>query len=52
LAGRGKISGVEASQLGGRGANVFHFHEGVVTKLVVYWDADHALADLGIEEGR
>jgi ketosteroid isomerase-like protein len=50
LAGRGKISGFEASQLGGRAANVFHFDEGVATKLVVYWDADRALADLGMEE--
>jgi ketosteroid isomerase-like protein len=48
FAGRGKVSGIDAAQLGGVGANLFHIDEGVVTKLVAYWEADRALADLGL----
>jgi hypothetical protein len=48
FAGRGKTSGIDAAQLGGTGANLFHIHQGAVTKLVAYWELDRALADLGI----
>jgi ketosteroid isomerase-like protein len=44
---RGKRSGTEAHA---SGANVFHLSAGKVTKLVIYWDWDRALADLGLEE--
>ncbi len=50
VAGRGKRSGVDATELGGKVANVFHIQNGVVTKLVVYWEVDLALTDLGLEE--
>jgi ketosteroid isomerase-like protein len=43
--GRGKASGLEIAQ---RRANVFHVRGGKVTRLVVYWDREHALADLGL----
>ena len=51
LSGRGKASGLEVAQTGGRAANVFHLHEDKVHKLVIYWDGDRALADLGLRDG-
>jgi ketosteroid isomerase-like protein len=44
--GRGKLSGVPVSV---RGAEVFEVHNCKVTRVVLYWDRDHALADLGLE---
>jgi ketosteroid isomerase-like protein len=49
-AGRGKTSGLELSQMTAKGANVFHLRDGTVTRLVLYWDRDRALADLGLKE--
>jgi hypothetical protein len=48
--GRGRTSGVELEQTIGtaRGANLFHVRSDTVTRLVGYWDRDHALADLGL----
>jgi ketosteroid isomerase-like protein len=45
--GRGAASGVEVGQTRW-GANVFHLSEGRVTRLLVYWDRENALADLGL----
>jgi ketosteroid isomerase-like protein len=44
--GRGKTSGLELGAMRTHGANVFHLRDGKVTKLVVYWDSERALADL------
>ena len=44
---RGKRSGVE---VGTEGADLFHLLDGKVTRLVVYFDVQNALADLGLEE--
>jgi ketosteroid isomerase-like protein len=46
--GRGKTSGVEIGHVQPRGAAVFRIRDGKVTRLVVYWSRDHALADLGL----
>jgi ketosteroid isomerase-like protein len=46
--GRGKTSGIDLHQVRA-GANLFHACGGKVTGYVIYWDRDHALADLGLE---
>jgi ketosteroid isomerase-like protein len=43
--GRGKTSGVQGEH---RTAEVFEIHDGKVTRIVNYFDRDHALADLGL----
>jgi ketosteroid isomerase-like protein len=45
--GRGRTSGLQMDQRSV--ANLFEIHEGRVTRLVLYWDRDRALADLGLE---
>ncbi len=46
--GRGRTSGLEIGQLHSKGANLFQVRGGKVTGIVVYWDLDRALADLGL----
>jgi ketosteroid isomerase-like protein len=45
--GRGKTSGLEIGKLHSKGANVFHLRGGKVTRIVVYFEREHALAELG-----
>ena len=45
--GRGKGSGVEVET---KGAAVYHVRDGKLTRIILYWDRDNALADLGLEE--
>jgi ketosteroid isomerase-like protein len=49
--GRGRTSGLEVKQIttgSEPGANLFHVKGGRVTRLVVYFQRDRALADLGL----
>jgi ketosteroid isomerase-like protein len=48
--GRGKSSGLAPGQLSAPGANLFHLRNGKVSRLVIYWNRNRALADLGLEE--
>ena len=43
--GRGRTSGVE---IAGQRANLFRVRDGKVKSLVVYWDRERALADVGL----
>ena len=49
--GRGKTSGLELRQMRTKGANLFHIHGGLVTRLVAYWAHERALADLNVAPG-
>jgi ketosteroid isomerase-like protein len=49
LRGRGKSSGLDFGDIRTKTANLWHIGGGKVTRLVLYWDPDRALADLGLE---
>ena len=50
VSGRGKTSGLPIGEIGTKGANLFHIRGRKVTRLVLHWDRDQALADLGLED--
>ena len=50
FSGHGKTSGLELAQIPTKPANVFHVRGGKVTRLVLYWNQERALADLGLSE--
>jgi ketosteroid isomerase-like protein len=47
--GRGRTSGFDMEQRSV--ANFFEIRDGKVTRLVISWDRDRALADLGLKDG-
>jgi ketosteroid isomerase-like protein len=46
--GRGRVSGVEVGKVRTQGAGLFHLHGGKVTRLVLYFNRDQGLDDLGL----
>ena len=49
FSGSGKESGLDIGQMRSKNANLFHIRDDRVTRLVLYWDRDRALADLGLD---
>jgi ketosteroid isomerase-like protein len=48
--GRGKTSGLELGQVQAPGAGLLHVRGRKVTRYVIYFDRERALADLGLSE--
>jgi len=46
--GRGKRSGLDLRPMQPKGTWLFRLRDGKVTRLVRYWDREHAFADLGL----
>jgi len=46
--GIAKASGLEIGQMAAKGADLFHLSAGKVTRLILYWELDRALTDLGL----
>ena len=52
LSGRGKASSLEVGDIQMKGANLFHLRDGKVTRLVLYWDRQHATPTPGCRSRR
>jgi ketosteroid isomerase-like protein len=52
IEGRGKTSGMDLRDIMSdrKAADLFHIRDGQVIRLVIYYDTEDALADLGVEE--
>jgi ketosteroid isomerase-like protein len=48
FSGCGKTSGLELTQMRAKAAQLFHISGGKVTRFVLYFDRERALADLGL----
>jgi ketosteroid isomerase-like protein len=49
FSGRGKTSGLDLGQMQPKNGALFHIRDGTVTELVLYWDRDRMLTDLGLD---
>lgn len=49
--GSGRGSGLEFDERLAKTANLFHIREGKVARLIVYFDRERALADVGLSAG-
>jgi ketosteroid isomerase-like protein len=47
--GRGKTSGLDLEQMQANNAALFRIRDGKVTRVVIYFEREYALADLGLE---
>jgi ketosteroid isomerase-like protein len=45
--GRGRSSGIDVQEISIKSANLFEFREGKVAKLVLYWERQHAVDEVG-----
>jgi ketosteroid isomerase-like protein len=50
--GRGKRSGIDATEMMSKGASLFLVKEGKVARLVIYAERTHALPDLSLTPGQ
>jgi ketosteroid isomerase-like protein len=48
--GRGKASGLGIEGMKTAGANLFEIRDGKVVRLALYWNREHAFADLGLAD--
>ena len=47
--GRGKSSGLDLGEMGAESATLFQVRDGKVSRLVIYFDRERAVADLGTD---
>jgi ketosteroid isomerase-like protein len=46
--GRGRESGIDIGEISAKAANLFTIRDGKVISLILYWDRERAIAELGL----